>query len=159
MTTEQIRAERIDTIRRFPKELAAAVSGLTEDALTATPIADEWSIVQNVHHCADSHINSYVRFKLILTEEEPPLKPYAEPLWAQFRDANDTNMSHTFALLNGLHARWVDLLTSLTEDQWQRVGRHGELGQVSVDDLLQTYDEHCRAHLEQIGRTKQALGL
>lgn len=159
MNTPNIRQQKIQTIRQFPADLRAAVAGLTVDQLTATPIDGEWSIVQNVHHCADSHINSYVRLKLILTEDNPPIKPYAEPLWAQFRDANNIDMSHTFALLDGLHARWVDTYETLADEQWQRAGVHGDLGKITVDDLLDIYDNHCRAHLAQIERTKAALGI
>ncbi|MGB1251805.1 MAG: DinB family protein [Candidatus Promineifilaceae bacterium] len=157
MNTHEQRQQKMQVLREFPQKLREAVSDLSIEQLTATPLEDEWSILQNVHHCADSHINSYVRLKLILTEENPPIKPYAEPLWAQFRDANETDMSHTFLLLEGLHHRWVDTFDALTDDQWQRFGTHGNIGQITVDDLLDIYDNHCRAHLEQILRTIAAL--
>lgn len=157
MNTAQQRQQKIQTLRDFPQKLRTAVADLTHAQLTATPINDEWSIVQIVHHCADSHMNSYIRHKLILTEDTPPLTPYSEPLWAQFRDANDTNLSHTMAILTGLHARWVDMYEALDESDWQRAGIHGESGRVTIDDLLTSYDDHCRSHLDQIERVKAAL--
>lgn len=156
MTPEE-RQAKLTIIRNFPADLRAAVAGLTDQQLTATPIDGEWSIVQNVHHCADSHMNSYIRLKLILTEEMPPLKPYDEVAWAQFRDSNTTDFSDTFSLLDGLHARWTDTFDALTEAQWQRAGIHAADGAVTCEDLVRGYADHCEAHLAQIERNKAAL--
>ena len=32
---------------------------------------DGWTVRQVVHHVADSHMNSFIRFRLALTEDEP----------------------------------------------------------------------------------------
>ena len=150
------RQQKIDAIRSFPATLRQLVGGLTEKQRTTHFLADEWTVAQIVHHCADSHINSYVRNKLILTEDNPPIKPYAEPDWATMPDGLQADFSDTMTILEGLHARWTSMLQVLTEDQWARVGTHGDLGEISVDDLLTIYDDHCRAHLDQIRRVLSA---
>ncbi|MEM7336616.1 MAG: DinB family protein [Chloroflexota bacterium] len=150
---------KLDVIRKFPNALETAVANLTEEQLDAFPIDDEWSVRQIVHHCADSHMNSIVRLKLILTEDNPPLKPYAEALWAKTADVTDVPISASLTLLKGLHQRWVVLFGSLTADQWQRTGFHSDLKkQLTPNDLLDIYERHCTAHLEQIERTIAALG-
>ncbi len=156
MTPEE-RQINIEIIRAFPAALQAAIAGLSDEQLTAVPLPGEWSIVQNVHHCADSHMNSYVRLKLILTEDEPPLKPYDEEAWAQFRDSNSTDFTDTFHLLEGLHGRWTDTFDALTDEQWQRTGIHGAGGTMSCEDLVAGYAAHCQAHLAQIERNKAAM--
>ncbi|NNF68619.1 MAG: metal-dependent hydrolase, partial [Acidimicrobiia bacterium] len=123
MTPEE-RAEGIARIRRFPDELRQIAANLTDAQLIARPIAGEWSVAQNIHHCADSHINSYVRLKLILTEERPPLKAYAEDRWGDLPDAAGADLTATFQILDGLHQRWMDTFAALDDDQWQRVGVH-----------------------------------
>ncbi len=35
----------------------------------------------------ESHLNSYMRFKLAITEDEPTIKPYDEASWAKLDDA------------------------------------------------------------------------
>ena len=69
-------AEKIDVIRSFPSKLEALVSDLTPEELTTAYNAPEWTVAQNIHHLADSHLNSYVRMKLMYTEDNPTLKPY-----------------------------------------------------------------------------------
>jgi hypothetical protein len=156
MTPEE-RAEGIARIRRFPNELRAVAATLTDAQLTARPIAGEWSVAQNIHHCADSHINSYVRLKLILTEERPPLKAYAEDRWGDLPDAAGADLTPTFQILDGLHQRWMDTFAALDDDQWQRVGVHTADGDLTTEDLLGIYVNHCNAHLDQINRTLEAL--
>lgn len=156
MLTPAERTQQIEQLRRFPAELEALVSPLDAETLTTPYVPGEWTIAQNVHHTADSHMNSYIRLKLILTEEHPPLKPYDETKWALFPDATPADMRLTFELLRGLHGRWTAVFASLTDEQWQRVGYHPDNGEMSAEDLLQSYAAHCQAHLDQIRRVLAA---
>lgn len=156
MLTPEERLPLIEKIRRFPAELEALVAPLGAAQLGTPYLSGEWTVAQNVHHVADSHMNSYIRLKLMLTEERPPLKPYDETKWALFPDATPPNFGDTFQLLRGLHGRWVMVFQSLTEEQWQRVGHHPDMGNVTVEELLQSYAAHGEAHLEQIRRTLAA---
>lgn len=149
LTPEQ-RTQYIATIRDFPATLEALVSDLTAEQLTTHYQQGEWTIAQNVHHVADSHMNSYIRLKLMLTETHPPLKGYDEGAWAQLPDATVADISATMSLLRGLHTRWVHVFEQLQDDQWQRVGVHSEIGEVTVDDLVRIYAGHCNAHIDQI---------
>lgn len=156
MLTPEERQPYLEIIRTFPQTLESLVSGLSEDQLTSPFLDGEWSIAQNVHHTADSHLNSYIRLKLMLTEENPTLKPYDEAAWAKFPDATPPDFDLTFQLLRGLHGRWVTVLENLTDEQWQRPGYHPENGPLIIEDLLTGYAAHCQAHLEQIRRTLAA---
>src|ERR1700744_4699420 len=82
------RAAHIDTLRHLAGDLRAAVKGLN-DAQLDTPYRDGgWTVRQVIHHVADSHMNSYVRFKLALTEDWPTMKPYDECSWAALPPRN-----------------------------------------------------------------------
>ena len=98
MTTQE-RQQDIDKIRRLPGQIEALVSGLSAAQLTTHFLASEWTVAQNVHHLADSHMNSYIRCKLILTEEKPPLKPYDQDAWANLPDAQSADLSASLLLL------------------------------------------------------------
>jgi hypothetical protein len=159
MLTDSQRTQRIAVLREFPARLAALIAGLSAEQLTTPYLAHEWTVAQNVHHLVDSHANSYIRLKLILTEENPPLKPYDQDLWAAFPDASQADVSDSLAILRGLHARMVNTYEHVQGDQWARVGNHAVNGAVRVDDLLVTYSDHCDAHIDQITRTLAAGGI
>jgi hypothetical protein len=150
--TPQQRREAIDAIRRFPDQLEAALQGLTEEQLTARYIPHEWSVAQNVHHLADSHMNAHIRLRLLLTEENPPLKAYDQDQWAELPGATDTDLESSLSILRGLHARWAKLLDTLTEADFSREGVHSSSGAYAIDDLLSIYSVHGTGHIEQFRR-------
>ncbi|MXZ21958.1 MAG: metal-dependent hydrolase [Caldilineaceae bacterium SB0665_bin_25] len=150
------REAAIEKIRRLPQQVEELVSGLSPQELTAKPLAGEWTVAQNVHHIADSHINSYVRCKLMATEDNPTLKPYDEGAWALLTDGSSDDLSDSIALLKALHARWVQFWENLPDDAWQRTGQHPESGAVTLARQLELYVEHGEAHLDQIRRTLAA---
>ena len=158
MLTPEERRSRIDTIRTFPDDLEAAISGLSEEQLTIVSLDGEWTVAQNVHHTADSHMNAYTRLKFMLTVDHPTIMTYDENAWSRFADAGGADFDATFSLLRGLHERWVIVWESLTDEEWQRTAYHPEMDRdITVDDHLVVYSNHCAAHLDQIRRTKEAL--
>jgi hypothetical protein len=110
-----------------------------------------WTIRQIVHHVADSHVNSYVRFKWALTEETPTIKAYDEGLWAALEDSRLGAVGPSLARVEALHARWVGLLRALTPEQFSRAFLHPETGQrVALGSALCYYAWHGRHHTWQI---------
>lgn len=156
MLTDTHRRDLIEKIRQLPAQLEEVVRDLTDEQLHTPYLANEWTVGQNVHHLADSHLNSFIRLKLILTEEYPPLKGYDQALWAEMADERDTPIEPSLMILRGLHRRWVMLFESLQDSDWQRVGFHSESGDMSVDDLLSYYAQHGEGHIDQIQRTLAA---
>jgi uncharacterized damage-inducible protein DinB len=129
--------------------LREAVSGLSETQLDTR--YKNWTIRQIVHHLADSHVNSYIRFKWTLTEGRPTIKAYDEGRWAALEDSRTGDIRAPLALLEGLHARWVQLLRSMTEEQFARSFIHPETGDVvTLEAALCYYAWHGRHHTGQI---------
>ncbi len=156
--SEEQRQTFLDDITRTPANLRAAVKGLSEAQLD-TPYRDGgWTVRQVVHHVPDSHLNSYMRFKLALTEEEPTIKPYAEDRWAELADTRATPIDVSLTLLESLHDRWVRLLRSLKPEDWKRAFRHPELGLMSLEKNLALYAWHGRHHVAHITELRKARG-
>ena len=88
MLTRSERTEMINRIRQLPSRLEAAVKSLNEVQLSTPYRKDGWTVRQVVHHLADSHMNAFIRVKLLLTEEKPRLKPYDQDKWAQIGRAH-----------------------------------------------------------------------
>jgi uncharacterized damage-inducible protein DinB len=147
--TPQRRAALIAEIESAPAVLRKAVAGLSEDQLDT--LYRNWTIRQIVHHIADSHVNTYIRFKWTLTEEQPTIKAYDEGRWAALDDSRKGDVAAPLALLEGLHARWVQLLRTLSAEQFARSFIHPESGDtVTLDAALCYYAWHGRHHTGQI---------
>jgi uncharacterized damage-inducible protein DinB len=148
--TPDKRRRAIAAIKSTPAELRAAVRGLT-DAQIETPYRDGgWTVRQVVHHVPESHMNAYVRFKLALTEENPTIKPYEEDGWARLGDVARTPLDTSLALLDALHQRWVTLLETMEGTDFERPLVHPEIGQMTLDRLLQLYAWHGAHHVAHI---------
>ena len=153
MLTNEQRHHLIRKIDRLPADLEAVVRELSDEQLTTHYLEGEWTVAQNVHHLADSHMNSFIRLKLMLTEDRPTLKPYDQEAWAELSDGNNPAIETSLTLLQGLHRRWVMIFEQLPAADWGRAGLHPEIGEVTVEDLLQSYAAHGEGHIDQINRT------
>src|SRR6266542_3883496 len=131
--TDEQRQAFIGEIEKTPARLRAAVAGLTDEQLDTSYRPGGWTVRQVVHHVPDSHLNSYTRFKLALTEDQPTIKPYEQERWAELADVRGEPIETSLVLLEALHRRWVALLKSLTAAEFGRTFRHPELGVVSLD--------------------------
>jgi uncharacterized damage-inducible protein DinB len=153
----QRHAAFIAAIAGAPAALRQAVAGLSEGQLDTR--YRNWTIRQIVHHLADSHVNSYIRFKWALTEDRPTIKAYDEGRWAALADSQEGDIAAPLALLEGLHARWVLLLQSLTEEQFARTFLHPESGEeIPLWRALAYYAWHGRHHTAQITWLRQQHG-
>lgn len=152
------REEFIRGIAATPARLREAVGGLSDEQLDTPYRPDGWSVRQVVHHVADSHLNSYVRFRLALTEEEPTIKPYMEDRWAELTDARAAPVEVSLRLLEALHERWVMLLGSLAPEDFARAFHHPELGSVSLNRNIALYAWHGRHHVAHITSLRARMG-
>lgn len=149
--TASLLSQWIKTIEEFPQTLKNELNGISSDDFSKTYRPGGWTVLQLVHHCADSHMNAFTRFKLSLTEESPIIKPYQEDRWALLPDVTDADPDLSLALLDALHSRWTILLRSLNNDELAREYVHPEHGKrFSLMTALGMYDWHCRHHLEHI---------
>jgi len=157
-STESERKRFIDEIAATPAQLRTAVKGLSADQLHTPYRQGGWNVRQVVHHVPDSHLNSYVRFKLALTEDEPTIKSFDEDRWAQLADTRTTPVEISLSLLESLHHRWTNLLRSLTGSDWKRTFRHPERGVMTLDEALAMYAWHGRHHVAHVTRLREAKG-
>lgn len=153
--TAESRAAAIQVIADTPAKLARAVTGLTAKHLDTPYRPGGWTVRQVVHHVADSHMNAYVRTRLALTEENPPVKPYDEAKWAELPDAKTLPIEGSLAIIAALHERWVHLLRSLPAQQLSRTMNHPEHGALSLDALLEIYAWHGPHHTAHISELRK----
>jgi len=139
----------LKSIKVFPEELSKILANKHDWSNTYRPAG--WSAAQVVHHCADSHMNAFIRLKLALTEEFPVIKPYDEKAWAQLWDSQLPDVKISLTLLESLHEKWVFLLDSLSESDWLRGYIHPEANKkVLLYQYAEEYSWHCNHHLMHI---------
>ena len=156
--TDQQKATFLDDIEQTPARMRAAVRGLSDEQLD-TPYRDGgWTVRQVVHHVPDSHMNSYVRFKLALTEQEPTIRPYMENLWAELPEAKTAPIELSLTLLESLHKRWTIALRGMAPAEWKRTLRHPEMGVLSLEKMLALYAWHGRHHVAHIASLREKMG-
>jgi uncharacterized damage-inducible protein DinB len=151
--SEQDRARFIERIESTPPRLRAAVTELSAEQLDTPYRAGGWTIRQVVHHVPESHMNSYIRFKLALTETDPVIKPYDEAAWARLNDIGETPVETSLGLLDYLHQRWVIVMRGLSDEQWKRQFIHPELGPMTLERTLALYAWHGDHHIAHITET------
>jgi hypothetical protein len=155
--TASHREAAIQTLAAAADEARAAVQGLSDEQLDTPYRPDGWTIRQVIHHLPESHMNTYIRFKLALTEDHPTVRPYDEDAWSKTPDARG-DIQPSLRLLHYLHQRLVLVLNGITEDQWKRTFHHPENGDVQLERNLLVYAWHSKHHVAHITGLRQRMG-
>jgi uncharacterized damage-inducible protein DinB len=138
----------IDTITQFPVKLGAALQTADEEALNRSYRLGGWSVRQLIHHCADRHMNSYIRFKLALTSSSPSVSPYDENEWALLPDSLTYPIEASLKIIEGVHERWVFLLKSMSNDDFNKTFYHPQHKRAfRLNQTLSLYAWHSEHHL------------
>jgi uncharacterized damage-inducible protein DinB len=153
ITAEQ-RKQFISAIAELPNALRKSVENLSEEQLDTPYRPGGWTVRQVVHHVGDSHLNSLIRFKLALTENNPTIRPYAEDLWAEtaeYRMPIDVSLN----LIESLHERWTKLLESFSDEDFSKTLTHPDSGIWTLEDFLGMYAWHSKHHTAHINNLKK----
>jgi uncharacterized damage-inducible protein DinB len=155
--TPEDRQYAIHTLGEMPELLREAVRSLSEEQRNTPYREGGWTVRQVVHHLGDSHMTAFHRVRRALTEDWPEVHGYDEKAFAMLPDIA-APLDWSLELLEGLHARWVMLLQSLTEEQWARGWRHTERGPERLDRATLLYAWHSRHHVAHITHLRAERG-
>lgn len=156
--TADIVALWIDEIEALPSNLRGLVSGLSDEHLDSRYRPDGWTVRQVVHHLADSHMNSMIRFRWAVTEDRPRIKPYFEDRVAALPDYQLVPVDLSLDLLDALHRRWGSFLRLLGPEELSREFIHPETGVVRLDWNIGLYAWHGRHHCAHIANLIERSG-
>ena len=150
-------AERRALIERYRDgidEVDTALAGATTVELDRRPAPSEWSARDVAHHLADSETMSTIRLRRLLAEDEPIIQAYDEAEFAR-RLHYDRAIEPSLAVFAAVRTANIELLETLTDDEWARTGTHSDDGPYSVEGWLQIYADHGHDHADQIRRARQ----
>ncbi len=149
----------LSILEETPATLKHLVRNLDEKQLDTPYREGGWTIRQVLHHLVDSHMNSYIRFKWTLTEDEPVIKAYFEERWAELEDSKGGPVDLALQALEALHKKWTYLLKGLDRDQLKRCFIHPESnGRVSLEQNIGIYAWHSQHHIAHIERLMKRRG-
>lgn len=147
---------KIEEISSFPDRLKIETIDLTDEQLDTPYRKEGWTIRQVIHHCAESHMNCYIRIKWALTENNPVIKAYDEVLWSELNDNTTMPITPSLTLLEGLHYRLVYLMNSLSELDLEKYFIHPENNsEIKIKQMIGTYAWHGNHHLAHITGLKK----
>jgi hypothetical protein len=147
-----------ESIRDFPMKLRAHTQHLSDQQLDTHYRDGGWTIRQVVHHCADSHMNGFIRCKLALLENTPTIKPYPQALFAEMNDYK-IPVHTSLIILEGVHIRWYEVLKNITKQDLDSCYIHPEYGKkVPLKESIAQYAWHGEHHLAHITSLKKRMG-
>ena len=157
--SEKLREEWLIDIQFLPQHLENAVQNLDAAQLDTPYREGGWTVKQVVHHVADSHMNSLIRFKLGLTEDNPTIKPYDENEWVKLADTQNLPVNVSLTLLHALHIRLHELLKNMSRTDLDRTLFHPEhKKEFTLWEFLGLYAWHGRHHTAHITSLRERMG-
>lgn len=142
----------IHEIEELPGRLELQTGELSPEQWEQPYRPGGWNPREVIHHIADSHLNSVVRFKLALTEDCPTIRPYDEDRWAKLGDYRVVPVQDSLEFIRALHRRWVGLLRTLSEQDLDRTFYHPEPDATydlkTLVGLYAWHGNHHKAHID-----------
>lgn len=154
--SQEYLSQKIEEIETFPKRLEKEVAHLTDEQLDTPYRPEGWTVRQVIHHCAESHMNCYVRIKWALTENNPVIKAYDEVLWSELNDNLTMPIQPTLELLKGLHFRLAYIMKNLSESDLEKTFVHpSDNSENKIKKIIGSYAWHGNHHLAHITTLKK----
>lgn len=149
----------ISELESLPTRLEDLVLPLSGKQLDTPYRPEGWTVRQLVHHLADSHHNTYTRFKWALTEDRPVIKAYNEKDWGDLFDSRQAPLQISLDYIRALHVKLVFLLRGLSEEELSKVYIHPNGNkEVCLMQAIGMYAWHGNHHLAHISGLIQREG-
>ena len=127
--------------------LAVALSGVSEETLSASPISGKWSAREQLAHLARYHQIFLQRINRILSEQVPEFPRYRaedDPEWPAWMSLPTPQL---LVQISSMRAKLIARLRSLSEEDFARTGVHPKFGSMSLSLWLEFFLVHEAHHL------------
>ena len=150
------RRQKIESYRNAYDQLVEALDQFPGEMWQFRDEHGCWSIHEHVIHITDSEANSYVRARRLIAEPGRTLMDYDENQWAIALDYHEQDTDDAINLFKWLRSKTYTLIKSLPESTWSNTAYHPENGDTTLDDWLDTYEDHVREHIEGMEQNLEA---
>lgn len=145
----------VERLGTMPDRVAELVAGLDEEALRRRPAEGEWSINEVCGHLVEDARTWQERFVLITTQADPYLKRYDPEAGVREGGYQRAPIEKTMGEVRRVRGETIELLSGLSPEGWERVGRHWSEGQVTIAEACSIALEHAESHLEQLRELRE----
>lgn len=156
MTSEE-RQQLIAQYAAGYDEVIESLEGFPADQLTAHPINGKWSASEIVQHLADSEMNAAIRLRRLLAENRPVIHAYDQEDYATRFNYNERDIAPALDSLRASRATTMQIVSTISDEDWEREGWHPESGLYTIEDWLKIYAAHAHNHAAQIRRLREAI--
>jgi uncharacterized damage-inducible protein DinB len=144
--------KRLERAARTADELAAAIRGKDDAAVSKRPDGKNWSAKEVICHLRDAEEAFMARFTIIMAMDDPTLVAVDTDRLAQERQYLRNDVTEALAAFRKRREETLAFLRGLRGDQWKRSATHAARGRMTVDDLLSLIAWHDDNHLDQLER-------
>ena len=154
--TEGELKKHLEAAEKSPKEIAAAVSGLSLAVLRYRSKPEKWCILEILAHLADIEIVYGYRLRQMLADEKPVIAPMNQDAWAKNLGYLDASAPELVALYGLNRHHNLRLLRRLKAGDLEKSAFHPEHQKdVTVGRLVEQMAGHGANHLMQIEKLKR----
>ncbi|MDZ4719237.1 MAG: DinB family protein [Roseiflexaceae bacterium] len=153
--------ELVEALRATPQTLAALLRDITPEQARHTPDNDGsdegWVVIEVVCHLRDTEAFVLERMRTLRYAEQPTIGGFDQLAWARDRKYIDADLQAALAAFTQIRAAHAAELATLTAEQWQQIGDHTTIGEVTILNHTSHMVWHDAVHIAQIARQLMSL--
>jgi len=143
-------AELLKEYKEGTDNFIAAAKAVPVDKLHKTPVNDEWSPANIIHHLADTEAHFYIRYLKILTEDIPETDFFDENVYPVRLKYEKRDVQISLLLLLSLRESFYNIMSNFTAEEWERKGKNANVGEYPIIALIKKSRTHIKDHLNQL---------
>ena len=132
------------------KKIERLIKGVSTAKLRKRPAPDKWSVNEILAHLAEAEIAGSFRMRLILGSPGTPIAAFDQDAWVLSGHYAKRDPRKSLEQFRALRQVNLELLKSLTPEQWKHHGLHAERGRETIEHIVRMFAGHDLNHLRQI---------
>lgn len=148
---------QVVTMSNTPSIIRAMLAPLTDEQIAWKPSSERWSIAEVLAHLEDVELHVLgLRARRIATEDNPLLENYdqnEESAKGTYSGRDGRDLLESFCRAREDSLQWIK---GLSPGDWQRTGRHSEVGEIRLEQVMNMWAFHDLAHIRQVAELIRA---
>ena len=140
-----------------PRQLRAAIAGMTDEQINAAPVPGKWSTRQVICHLADFEPVYADRFKRAIAEDEPMVFDGDPDKFAASLAYDRRDIEEELQMIESVRKHVARILRTLNPEDFERTVQHSESGLMTLERLLAHITNHIPHHIKFIEEKRQAM--